>query len=390
MPTNTTKIKTNNLRVRPAKIGDANALYSIEVECFSSDRLSLRRFQHWIRAANRIFWVAEDNEGLLGYGLAFLHRGTRLTRLYSLAVTARARGRGVAKLLLQHIESEAVDHGRLYMRLEVANDNTPAIQLYQKLGYQSFGTYEDYYEDHRDALRMQKRIRYIPKNLLQRSAPWHQQHTDFTCGPAALMMAMASLNKKYKMSLTRELDIWRESTTIFMTSGHGGCHPVGLALAATRRGYEASVYLNTKKPLFIESVRNARKKEILTAVDKQYNKRAKTKDVKIHHRDFTQNLIEKLLEEGAAIIILISTYRLDGKKTPHWVTITGIDNDCLYFHDPDPTKEQQVEIDCQNVPISRLDFDKMSAFGSERLRTAVVLRWQLGETAVTGDERRQM
>src|SRR5690554_5390758 len=120
------------------------------------------------------------------------------------------------------------------------------------MGYTIFGSYEDYYEDHQDALRMQKRIRYIPQNLLARQTPWFQQTTEFTCGPAALMMAMASLDGRHAPNQGDELQIWREATTIFMTSGHGGTHPVGLALAARKRGFEATAFVNQSEPLFVE------------------------------------------------------------------------------------------------------------------------------------------
>src|SRR5690606_26049220 len=125
----------------------------------------------------------------------------------------------LGRQLLTAGEEKAAELGRLYMRLEVAQNNEPAIKLYESMGYTTFGSYEDYYEDHQDALRMQKRIRYIPQNLLTRQTPWYEQTTEFTCGAASLMMATASLNKQYVPSQSDELQIWREATTIFMTSG---------------------------------------------------------------------------------------------------------------------------------------------------------------------------
>ncbi len=52
-----------------------------------------------------------------------------------------------------------------------------------------------------------------------------------------------------------------------------------------------------------------------------------------------------------------------------------MDDQCIYVHDPDPSVDEnsQLPLDCQYVPIARDDFDKMSAFGSNRLRAAVVL-----------------
>jgi len=68
----------------------------------------------------------------------------------------------------------------------------------------------------------------------------------------------------------------------------------------------------------------------------------------------------------------MSTWRLDGRKAPHWVAISGSDNECFYIHDPDPG-EDQVPMDCQHVPITREKFDQMRQYGQAKLRTAVIL-----------------
>jgi len=41
----------------------------------------------------------------------------------------------------------------------VARGNHAAIKLYESLGYAVIGIYKDYYEDHQDALRMQKQLK---------------------------------------------------------------------------------------------------------------------------------------------------------------------------------------------------------------------------------------
>lgn len=360
--------------IRRALPEDAEALHQLEQQCFDSDRLSLRRIKHWTRADNCLFMVAESKQQMYGYALTLLHRGTRLARLYSVAVSSDARGSGLGKRLIETVEIAAAECGRLFMRLEVAQDNLAAIHLYQHMGYAAFGTYEDYYEDHRDALRMQKCIRRIADQLISRPMPWYQQTTDFSCGPASLMMGMAGLDKQYIPDQLEELEIWREATTIFMTSGHGGCHPIGLALAAHKRGFHSEVYLNQRGPPFIESVRNQHKKDIMTTVHRQFVTKARQATIGIHYKDISQRNIERWLHEGASVIILISTYRMDGKKTPHWVAVSGIDDLCLYVHDPDPVENKQSALDCQHMPIARSDFEKMSLFGRERLRTAVLIR----------------
>lgn len=359
--------------IRPATTADASALHQLEQACFSSDRLSRRRLRHWVGAHNRVFLVAEENGALLGYVLVLLRRGTRLARLYSLAVGPGGRGRGIGRALLQAAEEAAGRSGRLFMRLEVAEDNQTAIALYQSLGYRAFGSYQNYYEDQRHALRMHKRIRYRPQHLLSREVPWYRQSTDFTCGPAAAMMAMAALDPGYAASPTEELALWREATTIYMTAGTGGCHPIGLALAMRARGFACEVYLNQPGPLFVQSVRTAQKKAIVARVDADFRARAQALALPVIEEEFTQAQLGEWLEQGALALLLISTYRLDGKKVPHWVTLTGVDDQCLYVHDPDSDEEQN-PLDSQYLPIAREDFAHMSLFGAERLRTAVVVR----------------
>lgn len=367
-------VAMNSLRISPASPEHLDALESLENRSFKGDRLSRRRLQHWIKARNGILLVAlNETQALVGYGLVLLHKGTRLARLYSLAIATEARGTGIGEQLLTALEHATMERGRFYMRLEVATNNTAAIRLYERLGYRCFDEYYDYYEDHSDALRMQKRIRTLEEGAAIAHTPWYRQTTDFTCGPAALLMAMSRLQPSRALTQEEELDIWREATTIFMTSGHGGCHPVGLALAAQQRGFHAAVYLNSHKPLFIEGVRSEHKKAIMATVDHQFHQKAEHAGVNRIYEEITQEKIQALLNEGCAVLMLISTYRMDGKKAPHWVCVTALDEVCLYVHDPDPDDKLQQAIDCQHIPIARDSFSKMSSFGSERLRTAVVL-----------------
>lgn len=363
----------NDIQIREATLDDLSQLDQLEQQAFATDRLSQRRLRHWILASNRVMLVAMKDQQLLGYALTLLHRGTRLARLYSIAIDQQARGLGLGRTLMQASEAGAARRGRIFLRLEVAKNNQAAIGLYQSMGYVIFGTYSDYYDDHQDALRMQKRIRHVDMSLVEHDYPWYRQTTEFTCGPSALMMAMSALDRSIIPNQLLELDIWRQATTIFMTSGHGGCHPVGLALAAQDRGFDAEVFLNKSGPLFIEGVRSQKKKDIMMVVDGQFFKHADDQQIPIHYTEVTQAMIDQWLAEEASVLILVSTYRMDRKKTPHWVIVTASDEYCFYVHDPAPEGDQQ-PMDCQHLPIAREDFSKMSAFGKERLRTAVVIR----------------
>lgn len=362
--------------IRPAQPDDLNRLVELEELCFDTDRMSRRSFRHFLQPNQHCFLVAETAEQrVAGYCLVFLHRGTHLARLYSIAIDPHSRGQGIARQLLQQAEKLCADADRISMRLEVRKDNVAAIALYQQLGYRTFGEYHDYYADHTDALRLQKRIRHRKQSLTaQASIPYYPQTTDFTCGPAALMMAMASLNPQQRLDSIEELRIWREATTIYMMAGHGGCSPLGLALAAVCRGFQAEVYLSSPETPFIDSVRGEEKKSVVTLVHQDFLQQLAQNQTPLHYTAITQIHLQQALEMGQIPLVLISTYRFDGCKVPHWVVVTAMDERFIYIHDPLIDADIfRFALDNQYLPINRSDFDKMAQFGQSRLRTAVIV-----------------
>lgn len=365
---------------REAVISDLDTLLQIENMCFERDRLSKRQLKYWLKASHRIMHVACVNDIPVAYALVILRKGTSLARLYSLAVLPSSRGNGIAIALLLLMEKACIENKRAYLRLEVSENNTPAIKLYQSLGYQNFGYYKHYYEDASNAVRMQKPILQKVQSLQLGAYPYFQQSTDFSCGPAALLMAMAKLNANTVLTQSSELDIWRTATTIFMTSGHGGTHPLGLALAAVERGFLVDVYINQPVPLFQQSVRSESKKAIIRQVEQDFVIKAEKAGVRSYLQNYDVATIKQALLQGAAVICLISSYQFDGYKGPHWVAVTHIDANYMYIHDPDESPLEDAlgsgevgQTYQQHIPVSLHNFDNYTQFGRARLRTALVL-----------------
>ncbi len=361
------------VNIRLADATDLNGLVDLEMRCFAGDRLSRRNFKYMITKAHGQLWVAEDDAGLLGYVLILFHRGTSLSRLYSIAVDARAQGKGLADSLMEKAEEAAKNEGCVYMRLEVREDNLRAIRLYERRGYRYFGRIEGYYEDGAAALRYERSLKLKPpENLID--VPYYSQTTEFTCGPASLMMSMRALDESHPLDRSQELRIWREATTIFMTSGHGGCGPHGLALAAWRRGFRVTLFISHEGPLFVGGVRNEDKKEVLALVHEEFERDLQETDVKVEKRGVSSTDISNCLAQGGVPIVLISTYQFNRNKAPHWVVITAMDDRFVYIHDPEIDEEIfRLETDNINVPIPRSHFDSMARFGQSRLRTAIFI-----------------
>lgn len=357
-----------------ARLKDIDALVDIENRCFEIDRMSYRSIKHMIQKANCDFIVARVDDVIIGYALVLYHRGTHLARLYSFAVLPEARGKGAGDKLLQEAERHATERDCIYMRLEVHPNNSSAISLYKKLGYHPFGMYRDYYEDHADALRFEKRILFCEDQRDLLPVPYYQQTTDFTCGSAGLIMAMQALDKNIAADRRHEIQLWREATTIFMTSGHGGSSPLGLALAAWRRGFRVEVYINTQEPLFLDGVRNEDKKAVMQLVHEDFLAQIKETDIEINYEKISMAELEAKMAEGGVPLVMISSYSYTRDKSPHWVVMSGIDETFVYIHDPHEDEDTyRSQTDNIYLPVDRQVFDKSFRFGKTGLRTSIIL-----------------
>ncbi len=358
--------------IRPATVADLDALVGLENQCFQTDRLSRRSFRYMLTRAHAFTLISEDDGEVNGYVLVLLNEGTSLARLYSIAIDERARGRGVGAALVTAAEEEAIAQDRVDMRLEIRRDNAASIGLFTKLGYRQFGIYSDYYEDHMEALRFQKSLVALRPNMAH--VPYYQQTLEFTCGPAALMMAMRVLDPGINLGRSLELRLWRESTTVFMTAGHGGCGPYGLALSAHHRGFDVEVYVNDEGALFVDSVRSEEKKEVIRLVQEDFLEELASKPIPVHYRQLSLQETKEKFDAGAIPVVLISSYRIYKEKFPHWVVITGFDDRFVYVHDPYVDVEKgKTDTDCMSMPILQKDFERMARYGKSGLRAALII-----------------
>ncbi len=359
--------------VRKAARGDLDALVRIEDRCFETDRITRRSFRYLLSRANAVTLVDEEQGRIRGYTMILFNSGTSLARLYSFAVDPDFRGRGVARGLLEAGDQAAREAECVSIRLEVRKDNTAAIRLFESAGYRRFGAYDDYYEDHMGALRYEKSLIAHLKPEFAR-VPYYAQTLDFTCGPAALIMAMKSLDPGLTLDRKLELRIWRESTTVFMTSGHGGCGPYGLALSAYHRGFDVEIHVNDTGALFIDSVRSPEKKEVIALVQDDFLDEIRRSPIRLTHGSLNVAQIEERFAAGAIPIVLISSYRIYREKFPHWVVVTGFDDRFIYVHDPFIDYDAGKTLtDCVNMPILKKDFERMARYGKAGQKAVLLL-----------------
>ncbi len=96
-----------------------------------------------LRIEHARFLLLEETAGGRIVGTSWITCDGRRLLLHHFAVEPSRQGLGLSKILLR----AALEHARaagMQMKLEVARDNTRAIELYKKGGFKSLGDYEVY------------------------------------------------------------------------------------------------------------------------------------------------------------------------------------------------------------------------------------------------------
>ena len=142
-----------------------------------------------------------------------------------------------------------------------------------------------------------------------------------------------------------------------------------------------AVHSGSSTPLFVDGVRSNEKKEIIETVHREFVAQSEAAGMTVRYANFDRKAMLAALDRGAVPVVLISTYRLNQRKIPHWVVVSGNDERCFYVHDPNAADRNEKAVDCQFIPIVQEDFDPMSSFGGNRLRTAIILSRKGGADA---------
>jgi len=374
----------NRSRIIPAQVTHLDAVTALEALTFPEDAISKRSFRRFVESSTADFHVLVVDARVIGYTVVLYRNNTNLARLYALVVDEGCRSRGYGRSLLQTAEELADKRHSLFLRTEVATSNTVAQQLMNSEGFRAIELREAYFppssSQSTDALVLQKLLpRYemgedSGVGATDEYVPMLTQSTEFTCGPASLLMAMDYFDRPSSDPQAEELEIWRQATTIYMTSGHGGCGPHGLARAAYQRGLKVRVEVNTEQPLFVDSVRQEQKKTVMQRIQQADMTYLREQDVPIVVRDYDVSLIKEDLSQGCLIMALISTYQFDGIRAPHWVLICAADDDFIYINDPDyDTLPWESPTERQYLPVPISTFSKAFGYGGRKQKAAVVL-----------------
>lgn len=187
--------------------------------------------------------------------------------------------------------------------------------------------------------------------------PYYAQSSEFSCGPACVLMIFKFFNTHLKLNRTLEFEVWRQCNMI----GVKGADPFGMSVPLLDAGYE--VHLLTQRRSMIDpDLWRSRMQEIrLTPEDEdlavfgiaENKKRALGRGLTVVYSRLTVERVAKSFYEGFIPIALVHMGVVHQLDIPHWVVVTDVGDDHVTFNDPYPPKGGK------NIRVSREEFQEM-------------------------------
>ena len=138
---------------------DLPVLVSMERVLFADSPWSMGQFKEEFKGVpnSRYFLVATNEEDeIVGYAAVLVVAPGVEADVLTVAVLPDYARQGIATHFMNELEKWSKSKQALAMMLEVGVENSGAIALYEKLGYQTIATRKNYYGQGLDAFVMRK------------------------------------------------------------------------------------------------------------------------------------------------------------------------------------------------------------------------------------------
>ncbi|HEX2619268.1 MAG TPA: ribosomal protein S18-alanine N-acetyltransferase, partial [Phototrophicaceae bacterium] len=131
-------------------------ILAIEQVTFTEEAFSRETFDELNAERNRIFVVIEEDNKLLGYAITVIHRGEGY--LASIAIVPAKHRSGYGRALIDFIKQQLITMHVKTFALHVRTTNSPAIALYERVGFKKDALIYNYYGEGEDESAYEMRL----------------------------------------------------------------------------------------------------------------------------------------------------------------------------------------------------------------------------------------
>jgi hypothetical protein len=189
------------------------------------------------------------------------------------------------------------------------------------------------------------------------NVPYYEQTSDFTCGPACVLMVMKHFDPKIRLTRQLEFEVWRHCNMI----GTKGADPFGLAVPLVDAGFDVQLIIQHKT---IASTKRWKRRLIragftrqeaqLSIFGIQQNKaRALARNLPVQYKRPEVRHIAEAVNGGRVPIALVHMGVVHSLNIPHWVVVTDVREKWIVFNDPYPPKGRK------GLRLTEVEFQKI-------------------------------
>jgi hypothetical protein len=187
--------------------------------------------------------------------------------------------------------------------------------------------------------------------------PYYAQSSDFTCGPACVLMIFKYFDPHLKLNRTLEFEVWRQCNMI----GVRGADPFGMSVPLLDAGYDVHLATKRRKMIDPDLWKSRLREHTFTPEDAKLavfgigenKKRALTRGMTVEYRQLTVERVTRSFSEGFIPIALVHMGVVHQLDIPHWVVVTDVGEDYVALNDPYPPKGGK------GIRVSLDEFQKM-------------------------------
>ena len=192
------------------------------------------------------------------------------------------------------------------------------------------------------SIEIERQPQAVGRHSMKFKIPYYAQSSEFTCGPACVLMIFKLFNSHLKLNRTLEFEVWRQCNMI----GVRGADPFGMSVPLLDAGYE--VHMATQRRRMIDSDLwiHGLPEHRITPEDARLavfgiaenRRRALGHGLTVEYSRLTVERVAKSLSEGFIPIALVHMGVVHQLDIPHWVVVTYAGEDHVAFNDPYPPK----------------------------------------------------